>query len=204
MPNDSSGDTIYFACKCGKRFRMPLAAAGKVGTCPKCKARFSVPKAPSVEPSSREADQPGVTRPCATSTTNPEPAASGRSTPWIPTAAGLAVVGAVVTFLVVSSDPEGDPKAIDSTDQPKVASDQESTSRRVATTDLQRAIEHSDDTGDRTEDSGDRNEDPENRDDDVVAAETLNPTDDPTTNEESPLQRALRLLASFDPEIVTS
>ncbi len=37
-------DYIHFTCSCGKRFRVPIGLAGKMGKCPQCKMRIRIPE----------------------------------------------------------------------------------------------------------------------------------------------------------------
>jgi hypothetical protein len=36
-------DCIHFTCSCGKRFKVPMGFAGKMGVCPQCKTRVRIP-----------------------------------------------------------------------------------------------------------------------------------------------------------------
>ncbi|MHC4622376.1 MAG: rhomboid family intramembrane serine protease [Planctomycetota bacterium] len=39
-------EVLRFACSCGKRFRVPLELAGRIGRCPRCNGRFKIPEKP--------------------------------------------------------------------------------------------------------------------------------------------------------------
>jgi hypothetical protein len=43
-PEKPKDDLIRFACSCGKRFKVPLAYAGKTARCPKCRGRIKIPE----------------------------------------------------------------------------------------------------------------------------------------------------------------
>jgi membrane associated rhomboid family serine protease len=42
-PEAPKEELIRFACSCGKRFKVPMKYAGKMGRCPKCKMRVRIP-----------------------------------------------------------------------------------------------------------------------------------------------------------------
>lgn len=42
-PEAPKEEFIRFACSCGKRFKVPIKYAGKMGRCPKCKRRVRIP-----------------------------------------------------------------------------------------------------------------------------------------------------------------
>lgn len=43
-PEKPTEEFIRFTCQCGKRFKAPMAFAGKTGKCPKCKGRVKIPQ----------------------------------------------------------------------------------------------------------------------------------------------------------------